>query len=128
MPDWPFLCRYARVLCRKLAPIDLGDTPLYIVLQSKLPHDLGGLSKVRVRREVLRSDLAAHPEVLAEAVQTILRRVGYPEPYEALKGLTRGRELTVELLHRFVDELPTSHAASTPLRELSLARPRTVVG
>jgi adenylosuccinate lyase len=80
---------------------------------------LRGLAKVTVRRELLRAELVAHPEVLAEAVQTILRRVGYPEPYEALKALTRGRELTVELLHRFVDELQVDEAVRAELRALT---------
>jgi adenylosuccinate lyase len=80
---------------------------------------LRGLGKVTVRREVLLAQLAAHPEVLAEAVQTILRRVGYPEPYEALKALTRGRELTVELLHSFVDELAVDEAVRVEMRALT---------
>ncbi len=80
---------------------------------------LRGLNKVTVRRDVLRADLAAHPEVLAEAVQTILRREGYAEPYEALKALTRGRELTLELLHQFVDGLAVDESVKAELRALT---------
>lgn len=80
---------------------------------------LRGLAKVSVRRELLRAELVAHPEVLAEAVQTILRREGYPEPYEALKGLSRGRELTLEGLHTFVDGLQVDETVKAELRALT---------
>ncbi|NTU78944.1 MAG: adenylosuccinate lyase [Chloroflexales bacterium] len=80
---------------------------------------LRGLDKVTVRGERLRAELAAHPEVLAEAVQTILRREAYPEPYEALKALTRGRELSLELLHRFVEDLSVGEAVKAELRALT---------
>ncbi|NTW01242.1 MAG: adenylosuccinate lyase [Oscillochloris sp.] len=80
---------------------------------------LRGLSKVAVRRDVLQAELLAHPEVLAEAVQTILRRVGYPEPYEALKGLSRGRAMTMEDLQRFVEELHVDDAVKAELLALS---------
>ncbi len=83
---------------------------------------LQGLKKTAVRREQLRADLAAHPEVLAEAVQTILRREGYPEPYEALKALTRGRELTFESLGQFVEGLAVSDEVKAELRALTPER------
>ncbi|MFV9503540.1 MAG: adenylosuccinate lyase [Oscillochloridaceae bacterium umkhey_bin13] len=86
---------------------------------------LRGLGKVAVQRDRLLADLQAHPEVLAEAVQTILRREGYPEPYEVLKGLTRGRELTLELLHQFVEDLDVSATVKAELRAL---RPETYTG
>jgi adenylosuccinate lyase len=80
---------------------------------------LRGLEKVAVRPETLRAELAAHPEVLAEAVQTILRREGYPEPYEALKTLTRGRALTDETLRAFIDALDVAEAVKAELRALT---------
>ncbi len=86
---------------------------------------LRGLGKVAVRREVLRADLADHPEVLAEAVQTILRRVGYPEPYEALKGLSRGRAMTMDDLREFVGGLNVDGSVKAELLALS---PETYVG
>lgn len=82
---------------------------------------LRGLGKVALRHEQLLADLEAHPEVLAEAVQTILRRVGYPEPYEALKGLTRGRALTLEDLRRFIDGLDVAEEVKEELRALEPA-------
>jgi adenylosuccinate lyase len=83
---------------------------------------LRGLGKVAVRRELVSAELAAHPEVLAEAVQTILRREGYPEPYEALKDLTRGREFTAEALAHFVDGLDISDEAKAELKSLTPER------
>ncbi len=80
---------------------------------------LRGLSRVAVRREALLADLADHPEVLAEAVQTILRRVGYPEPYEALKGLSRGRSMTMEDLRMFVGGLDVDDSVKAELLALS---------
>ncbi len=79
---------------------------------------LRGLDKVAVRRERLHEDLLAHPEVLAEAVQTILRREGYPEPYEVLKQLTRGQPLTLERLYEFVEELEVTEHVRAELRAL----------
>jgi adenylosuccinate lyase len=86
---------------------------------------LRGLGKVTVRRDLLLADLAAHPEVLAEAVQTILRRVGYPEPYEALKGLSRGRTMTMDDLRTFVGGLDV---ADTVRAELLALAPEAYVG
>jgi adenylosuccinate lyase len=80
-----------------------------------------GLSKVAVAHERLLADLESHPEVLAEALQTILRRVGYPEPYEALKQLTRGKPLTSETLRAFVDALDVPEAVKAELRALTPA-------
>jgi adenylosuccinate lyase len=80
---------------------------------------LRGLSKLGVDHERMLADLRAHPEVLAEAVQTILRREGYPEPYEVLKALTRGRALTLDDLRAFVDTLDVSDAVKAELRALT---------
>jgi len=71
-----------------------------------------------VRHAVLQADLETHPEVLAEAIQTILRRAGFPEPYEALKGLTRGRTLEYADLERFIEELTVDEAVKAELRAL----------
>lgn len=80
---------------------------------------LRGLRKVSVDPERLLSELQAHPEVLAEAIQTILRRVGYPEPYEVLKRLTRGQALSLEGLRTFVDTLDVGEDIKAELRALT---------
>jgi adenylosuccinate lyase len=61
-----------------------------------------GLSKLAVDAERMMADLDANWEVLAEAIQTVMRRHGLPEPYEQLKTLTRGRGITRESLRQFI--------------------------
>jgi adenylosuccinate lyase len=80
---------------------------------------LKGLGKLSVDQARLLADLQAHPEVLAEALQTILRREGYPEPYEMLKCLTRGRALTMADLHEFIERLDVADAVKDELRALT---------
>jgi adenylosuccinate lyase len=80
---------------------------------------LRGLDKVSINPARLLDDLRAHPEVLAEAVQTILRRAGYPRPYEALKDLTRGHTLTLADLHVFVEGLQLDPAVKAELLALA---------
>jgi adenylosuccinate lyase len=68
------------------------------------------------------ADLDANYEVLAEAIQTVMRRYGLPEPYEQLKALTRGRSgITRESLHRFVDGLALPDDAKARLKALTPA-------
>lgn len=81
-----------------------------------------GLGKIAANRPRMLTELEQHPEVLAEAVQTILRREGYPEPYEALKQLSRGQALTLDGLHRFVDGLAISDAVKAELKALTPER------
>jgi adenylosuccinate lyase len=86
---------------------------------------LRGLGRVAINHELVREELRAHPEVLAEAVQTILRRAGYAQPYEALKELTRGRALTMDDLHTFIDTLDVHADVKDELRALS---PESYIG
>lgn len=64
-----------------------------------------GLGKLRINADRLASDLDASWEVLAEAVQTVMRRRGLPNPYEQLKALTRGHGVTRESLREFIAQL-----------------------
>ena len=67
---------------------------------------LKGLEKILVNESAIENDLEENWAVVAEAIQTILRREGYPKPYEALKELTRtGAKITKESIHRFIDSL-----------------------
>ena len=79
---------------------------------------LKGLGKLWADEDRLRQALLDHPEVLAEAIQTILRREGYPEPYEALKRLVRGRTLTRDDIHRFIDGLDIRPEVKAELQAL----------
>ena len=60
-------------------------------------------------------------EVLGEAVQTVMRRYGIPEPYEKLKALTRGQPVTRELLHQFIESIDIPAAEKKRLLELTPA-------
>jgi adenylosuccinate lyase len=82
---------------------------------------LRGLGKLEVDHERLAHDLEANQEVLGEAIQTVMRRYGVPNPYEQLKELTRGRTLTAQDLVRFIDTLDIPEEARARLRALTPA-------
>ncbi len=85
-----------------------------------------GLSKLVLNEDALKADLEANWAVVAEAIQTILRREGYPKPYEALKDLTRGNNaITKESIQVFIDGLNISTEVKTELRKIS---PSTFTG
>jgi len=70
-----------------------------------------GLDKLELDRDALAADLDGAWEVLAEAIQTVMRRHGLPEPYERLKALTRGHAVTRETIAAFIDGLTDLPAA-----------------
>jgi adenylosuccinate lyase len=85
-----------------------------------------GLARLDADRERMANDLDANWEVLAEAIQTLMRRYGLPEPYEQLKALTRGKSgMSRESLQAFVDTLALPDDAKARLRALT---PATYVG
>jgi len=80
-----------------------------------------GLGKLDADPERMQADLDANWEVLAEAMQTVMRRHGIEAPYEKLKELTRGQRVSAERLREFVDGLEIPEDARVRLRELSPA-------
>ncbi len=81
---------------------------------------LKGLRKLILNEDKIYSDLEASWAVVAEAIQTILRREGYPNPYEALKGLTRVNErITHEAIHKFIDSLEVSEEIKAELKAIT---------
>lgn len=81
---------------------------------------LKGLGKVYVNEAKLSADLENNWAVIAEAIQTILRREFYPNPYEALKQLTRGNQLiNQETLLNFIDDLDVNESVKNELRSLA---------
>jgi adenylosuccinate lyase len=80
-----------------------------------------GLGKLELDRGRLEADLESSWEVLAEAIQTVLRRHGVPDAYEKLKALTRGHSIDRDALLRFVDGLPLPEAEKKRLRSLTPA-------
>ncbi len=83
---------------------------------------LKGLNKVILNREAFDRDLENNWAVVAEGIQTILRREGYPKPYEALKALTRtNTHVTEASITEFIDGLNVSESVKTELRALTPA-------
>ncbi len=81
---------------------------------------LKGLNKLIVNNEKIRSDLDNNWAVIAEAIQTILRRENYPKPYEALLELTRtNQKITLETMHDFIEGLDLSDAVKAELKTIT---------
>ncbi|MFK8020059.1 MAG: adenylosuccinate lyase [Pseudomonadales bacterium] len=80
-----------------------------------------GLSKLELSAEVVARDLNNSWEVLAEPLQTIMRRYGIANPYEKLKDLTRGQTVNEEVIHTFIDGLDVPQEAKESMRALSPA-------
>ena len=81
---------------------------------------LKGLGKLQLNEAALNADLEENWAVVAEGIQTILRREGYPKPYEALKDLTRTNEkITAGTISRFIDGLNVTDDVKTELRAIT---------
>ena len=81
---------------------------------------LKGLGKLELNESALNSDLENNWVVISEGIQTILRRVGYPNPYEELKSLTRkNKKITREAIHAFIDDLKVDDNIKEELKNLS---------
>jgi adenylosuccinate lyase len=79
-----------------------------------------GLNKLLLNEEAVRADLGNNWAVVAEAIQTILRREGYPNPYEALKDLTRtNAKITESSIATFITELTVSDSVKNELRQIT---------
>ena len=79
-----------------------------------------GISKLQVNTAAINSDLEKNWAVVSEAIQTILRKEGYPNPYEALKNLTRKNEkITKESIHGFIDSLNVSEEVKSKLKSIT---------
>lgn len=127
----------ANAICDHLAgklPIsrwqrDLTDSTVLRNLGVGLAHLLialrsldKGLAKLEPDAERMAADLDANWEVLAEAIQTVMRRHGLPEPYERLKRLTRGRRIDRERLRAFIEELELPQSEKQRLTEMTPAQ------
>ena len=111
---------------------DLSDSTVLRNMGTALAHGSiayqsadKGLSKLSINRARIEADLADNWEVLAEAVQTLMRKHGLAEPYERLKAATRGRRLDAEGFAELLDALDLPSDAR---RELAQLKPQTYVG
>lgn len=107
---------------------DLTDSTVLRNIGVGLAHSLiafeaslKGISKLEVNPAQLGADLDASWEVLAEPIQTVMRRYGIEKPYEKLKELTRGKTITREALETFVDGLAIPDNAKTRLKAMTPA-------
>ena len=112
---------------------DLTDSTVLRNIGVPMAHSLialnsigKGLGKLVLHEAKLTADLEQNWAVVAEAVQTILRREGYPQPYEALKALTRGKDgITRDSMHQFIDGLDIAPAIKEELKAIT---PHNYVG
>ena len=95
--------RFQRDLTDSTVLRNLGAVWGYLVIG--LQSTIKGLNKIEINIDALEKDLEANPELLAEAVQTAMRIYKEDNPYEKLKGLTRGRRITLADIRQFVDGL-----------------------
>jgi len=86
---------------------------------------LKGIGKLKLNEEKIDADLEANWAVVAEAIQTILRANGYPNPYEKLKELTRGKAIDKPAIQAFIESLDTSEEIKTRLRKIT---PQNYIG
>ena len=111
---------------------DLSDSTVERVFGTAFAHSFiayaalaKGLGKIQVNAPALKAALDEHPEVLSEAIQTVLRREGVAVPYEQLKELTRGKKVTLEDFAVFIDALSVSDEVKGRLKAL---RPENYIG
>ena len=123
---------FARKLPISRLQRDLSDSTVERAFGTAFGHSylaytslLKGLSKIKVNETKIKDDLMMHPEVITEAIQTILRREGVVMPYEKLKELTRGKEVTLVDIHEFIKTLDVSDKIK---KELSKITPENYTG
>jgi adenylosuccinate lyase len=81
---------------------------------------LRGINKLVLNSDAIHADLEKNWAVVAEAIQTILRREQYPQPYETLKALTRGKGMmTKEIIHEFIDSLDVKDTVKIELKNIT---------
>lgn len=117
------ISRWQRDLTDSTVQRNLGVAIAYVLIA--LQSLKKGVGKLQVNHDVLQADVSGAWEVLAEAVQTVMRRYGIPEPYEKLKALTRGQAVSKDVLLTFVETLDIPDAEKQRLRDLT---PETYIG
>jgi len=105
---------------------DLTDSTVLRNLGVGLAHSLlayqaslKGISKLELNKERLDTDLEGSWEVLAEPIQTVMRRYGIEEPYEKLKALTRGNVMNKQTLHAFIDTLVLPESVKEEMKQMT---------
>ncbi len=117
------ISRWQRDLSDSTVQRNFGVAAAHIVIA--LQSLLQGIGKLQVNHAAIQADVSKAWEVLAEAVQSIMRRYGVPEPYEKLKALTRGQIVTKAVLHKFIKTLDIPESEKKRLLKLT---PATYIG
>jgi len=117
------ISRFQRDLTDSTVQRNLGVAIGYGVIAIK--SLLKGINKLEIDEIVINNDIENRWEVLGEAIQTVMRRYGIPEPYEKLKTLTRGNKITKSILSDFVQSLDIPDHAKNELLNLT---PSTYIG
>lgn len=102
---------------------NIGSAFAYSIIAIK--QTIIGLKKLKVNKEVLIKELENTPEILAEAIQTILRKNGYNNAYDMLKQLTRGKNISIEEIKEFINSLDINTEDKKKLLNL---KPESYVG
>lgn len=97
------ICRMQRDLSDSSILRNIGVAMAHTIIAIK--QTIKGIGKVKANDEFLNEELNNTPEILAEAVQTILRKNGYKNAYEILKNMTRGRNITIQEMRDFIQKL-----------------------
>jgi adenylosuccinate lyase len=111
------ISRWQRDLTDSTVQRNLGVAASYLMIA--LQSLLKGVGKLQVNEDVIHADVAEAWEVLAEAVQTVMRRYGIENPYEKLKALTRGQAVDKDTLQQFIGTLDIPDAEKQRLLELT---------
>lgn len=117
------ISRLQRDLSDSTASRNIGTAFAHCLLAFK--STLKGLGRIEINQKKIEQDLKNHPQVIAEAIQIILRREKVKMPYEALKKITRGRKITLNDFHCFIDNLDISDKTK---KELKKIRPENYIG
>ena len=117
---------FARKLPISRLQRDLSDSTVLRSIGTALGHSLIGykylnnqLGRLVVNKEKMLEDLNYHPEIITEAIQTILRREGVAMPYEKLKELSRGKQLKLTDIHKFINMLEVNDKVKKELLKIT---------
>ncbi len=111
------ISRWQRDLTDSTVQRNFGVAISYVIIA--IQSTIRGLSKLQADPDAIARDIEDRWEILGEAVQTVMRRYGVPEPYEKLKELTRGQVVDQKLLHDFIQSLEIPDDAKKQLLELT---------
>jgi adenylosuccinate lyase len=117
------ISRWQRDLTDSTVQRNFGVALGYLIIA--LQSTLKGIGKLQLNEAAIERDVADAWEVLGEAIQTVMRRYGIPEPYEKLKTLTRGQAVNQAMLHEFITTLDIPEAEKNRLAELT---PQSYIG